>query len=304
MIGTRGEAPGRSPTESGGGPVGLIGIGLMGTAIAERLLRAGYRVIGWDVDPERRSALTAMGGTLAEGSAGVVASCDRVLLSLPSDQVVAHVLRSADVPLHAGQFILDTSTGAPTAAAEQAARLACRGVAYLDATISGSSQQLRDNEAVFLVGAAAEPLEDCREILECLTRTLIHCGPPGSGARMKLITNLVLGLNRAALAEGLAFAEAVGVEPSIALRVLRLSMAYSRVMDVKGQKMLDADFAPQARLSQHLKDVRLMLREASEAGQSLPLSETHRRLLEQADADGWGDLDNSAVINAIRGSRP
>ena len=106
----------------------------------------------------------------------------------------------------------------------------------------------------------------------------IYVGPCGSGARMKLVSNLVLGLNRAALAEGLVFAQALGVDGEAALQVLINSMAYSRTMDTKGQKMIQGDFRTQARLSQHLKDVRLILEAAAEAGQSLPLTEVHRQL--------------------------
>ena len=113
---------------------------------------------------------------------------------------------------------------------------------------------------------------------------------------MKLVSNLVLGLNRAALAEALVYAVGIGVDPASALEVLRGSMAYSRVMDVKGQKMLDEDFTVQARLSQHLKDVRLILA----SGVTLPLSETHRQLLEQAETIGLGEVDNSAIIKAIQ----
>jgi 3-hydroxyisobutyrate dehydrogenase-like beta-hydroxyacid dehydrogenase len=113
---------------------------------------------------------------------------------------------------------------------------------------------------------------------------------------MKLVSNLVLGLNRAALAEALVYALGIGVDPASALEVLRGSMAYSRVMDVKGQKMLDEDFTVQARLSQHLKDVRLILA----SGVTLPLSETHCQLLEQAEAMGLGEVDNSAIIKAIQ----
>ena len=112
---------------------------------------------------------------------------------------------------------------------------------------------------------------------------------------MKLVTNLVLGLNRAALAEGLAFAEAAGVDPQAALEVLRGSAAYSRQMDTKGDTMLTGDYAPVARLSQHLKDVRLMLALADRTGLSLPLSNTHRELLERAEDLGLGELDNSAI---------
>ena len=116
---------------------------------------------------------------------------------------------------------------------------------------------------------------------------------------MKLVSNLVLGLNRAALAEGLVFAQALGLDAEAALEVLLNSMAYSRTMDTKGRKMIAGDFRTQARLSQHLKDVRLILAAAAEAGQVLPLSETHRRLLETAEAAGFGDADNSAVVRAF-----
>ena len=120
--------------------------------------------------------------------------------------------------------------------------------------------------------------------------------------KMKLVSNLVLGLNRAALAEGLAFAEAIGIAPAAALEVLTGSMAYSRAMDAKGRKMIEGDFTVQARLSQHLKDVHLMLRAAAAAGMSLPLADTHRRLMEQAEAEGFGDLDNSAIIKVLQKS--
>ena len=128
----------------------------------------------------------------------------------------------------------------------------------------------------------------------------MHVGPSGAGARLKLVTNLVLGLNRAALAEGLAFAEAMRLDPRQTLAVLQASAAYSRIMDTKGEKMIGGDFRPVARLSQHLKDVRLMRRAAAEEALPLPLTETHCELLERAEAHGWGELDNSAIIKVLR----
>ena len=115
---------------------------------------------------------------------------------------------------------------------------------------------------------------------------------------MKLLTNLVLGLNRAALAEGLAFAETIGLSQETALDVLMKTMAYSRIMDTKGQKMVERDFATQAKLSQHLKDVRLIFEAAEAGGRELPLSAAHRQLLAEAEARGFGEADNSAVIEA------
>ena len=108
----------------------------------------------------------------------------------------------------------------------------------------------------------------------------------GTAAKMKLVTNLVLGLNRAALAEGLVLASSFGLDPQLTLEVLQASAAYSKAMDAKGAKMIGGDFAPQARLSQHLKDVRLLLAAAARTGRTLPLSETHRKLLEFAESLG------------------
>lgn len=131
-----------------------------------------------------------------------------------------------------------------------------------------------------------------------------YLGSWGNAGKMKLATNLVLGLNRAALAEGLVFAEAVGLSPDDALNVLLNSPAYSRIMDAKGPKMVHGDFEPQARLAQHIKDVRLMLDEAARSGASLPMSTTHLQLLEEAVAARLGELDNSAIIRAIKDRKP
>lgn len=279
--------------------VGLIGIGLMGTALAERLVAAKFNVLGWDVSPDRRDALATIGGGVATGVDQVLATCHRVVLSLPSHDTVAAVLQSAVHSLRPGQILIDTSTGDPEAAVQQAALLARRDIEYLDATISGSSQQLRDRTAVFLVGGSEQAYRMCDDILQCLSSKTHHVGPAGSGARMKLVTNLVLGLNRAALAEGLWFAQSLGLDLQQTLYLLRESMSYSRIMDTKGEKMLQGDFTPQAKLSQHLKDVHLMLAAAGQANAALPLTETHRGLLETAVRMGLGDLDNSAILRAI-----
>jgi 2-hydroxy-3-oxopropionate reductase len=113
---------------------------------------------------------------------------------------------------------------------------------------------------------------------------------------MKLVVNLVLGLNRAVLAEGLALAEACGIDLAVALGVLKATPAWSAAMDTKGPKMIARDFAPQARLSQHLKDVRLIRELAKRTSANVPLSDAHEQLLMQAVAMGLGDADNSAVL--------
>ena len=277
-------------------PVGLIGLGLVGSALAERLLAAGKRVVGWDIDPGRVAALGESGGKDAQE---VFSSCQRVLLSLPSHREVADVIQAAGSSLNRGLTIIDTTTGDPASTEELAASLAERGIAYLDATISGSSAQVRAGSVTLMVGGDAESFAASADIFESIGRQTFHTGPAGTGAKMKLVTNLVLGLNRAALAEGLAFAEALGLDPTLSLAVMRGSAAYSKTMDTKGERMIHGDFAPDARLSQHLKDVRLIVDIGRRAGLPMSLSAAHRAVLEDAEAAGCGELDNSAIIKVL-----
>lgn len=277
--------------------VGLVGVGLLGKALAERLLRAGFSVVGYDVNSERGQALAALGGRAAD-SLGEIACCSRVLLSLPDTPIVETVLHELGPQLRAGTYLVDTTTGDPERTAALGANLARQGIHYLDATISGSSEQVRAGEAVVMVGGEPASSERCADLFACFAKEWFHVGPWGSGARMKLVINLVLGLNRAVLAEGLSLARASGLDLRETLRVLRAGAAYSRVMDTKGQKMIAGEFQPQARLAQHLKDVRLILAEAERVGALVPLSQVHRDLLEWVEARGWGEEDNAAVIRA------
>jgi 3-hydroxyisobutyrate dehydrogenase-like beta-hydroxyacid dehydrogenase len=277
--------------------LGVIGLGLMGTALTERLLEHGYRVAVWNRTRDKAAPLIARG---AHWSDNPLADCRRAIISLYTSEVVAEVLQQMEAGLRSEQIIVDTTTGEPEQTAALGGRLAARGVQYLDAPISGSSQQTRDGQATVIVGGDRTTFDACADLWPVMGAKVFHVGPCGSAARMKLISNLVLGLNRAVLAEGLAFAEAIGVAPAAALEVLKGSNAYSRAMDVKGRKLVERDYTVQAKLSQHLKDVRLMLDAARVAGLSLPLTDTHRRLLDQAEAAGLGELDNSAILEVLR----
>lgn len=283
----------RSPT------VGLIGLGLIGGALSERLLGSGHRVLGWDIDPERAAALRQRGGEVAGDTQEVFATCRRVLLSLPSHREVADVVRSAEPALTRGLTIIDATTGDPAATQELARVLGERGITYLDATISGSSAQVRAGEAALMVGGDPESVAASADIFQAIARQTFHTGAVGTGAKMKLVTNLVLGLNRAGLAEGLAFAGSLGLDPTLSLAVMRGTAAYSRIMDTKGERMVHGDFAPDARLSQHLKDVRLIVDIGQQAGLPMPLSVAHRAVLEAAEAAGCGELDNSSIIRVL-----
>ena len=278
--------------------IGMIGLGLMGTAMTERFLEHGYSVRVWNRSKDKADPLLPLGAIWSDNP---LAECDRVIISLYTTPVVEEVLEQLKAGLHAGQTLIDTTTGEPEQATALANRLAQLGVRYLDAPISGSSEQTRRGEATVLVGGGRETFDECADLWAIMGQRVFPVGAVGSAAKMKLVSNLVLGLNRAALAEALIYAESINVDPAAALEVLKGSMAYSKVMDVKGRKMLDRDYSVQARLSQHLKDVVLILETARQQGVDLPLSTVHRQLLEEAERRGFGQQDNCSVIEAWRG---
>jgi 3-hydroxyisobutyrate dehydrogenase-like beta-hydroxyacid dehydrogenase/NAD(P)-dependent dehydrogenase (short-subunit alcohol dehydrogenase family) len=181
-----------------------------------------------------------------------------------------------------------------------AARLDARGITFIEAPLSGSSQQIAAGEATLLLGGEAGALQACEPVLSAISGKRIHVGGAGMGAKAKLATNLVLGLNRAALAEGMVFAESLGIAPEQFLALVLASPATSGAAEAKGRMMVAEDFAPQSRIHQHLKDVKLMIQGAAAEGQQLPLSETHAALMRAAIAAGDGELDNAAIIRELR----
>jgi len=284
--------------------IGLIGLGLVGTALADILLQRGFKLlIGFDIDERRCSVLRERGVTIAQCPQHVASLVDHVILSLPDSAVVDQVLSRPDGILKSDTlpaFCIDTTTGDPDDSVSFARLCADRDMAYLDATISGSSRQIAARQAVFMIGGEQRAFAACQSLLETLSKKVCYLGPSGSGSSAKLASNLILGLNRVVLAEGLVLAEKLGLDLERFLDLVKQTPAYSRAMDVKGQKMIDQDFAPDARIRQHLKDVRLILQHAEKHGQELPLSSVHLNILAEAIAAGDGDLDNAAVIRELR----
>jgi 3-hydroxyisobutyrate dehydrogenase-like beta-hydroxyacid dehydrogenase len=280
-------------------PIGLIGIGLLGSALAERMLAAGMTLVGYDRDPAACQRLLRLGGEAMDTAGQVASRCRTLVLCLPDSSVVRSVVESLGESLTADVLLIDATTGDPDETAALAQRLAGRGIGYVDATIAGSSDQARRGEAVILSGGEAETITRARPVLDTWSSKLFHVGPPGSGARMKLVVNLVLGLNRAVLAEGLSLARTCGIDPAAALEVLKATPAYSTAMDAKGPKMISGDFTPVARLAQHLKDVRLIRELALRHRAATPLSDIHEELLARGVELGLGDADNSAIIRVF-----
>lgn len=285
--------------------VGLIGIGLLGTALARRLLDAGYHVVGFDVAAARREEFGRMRGEPVESVAEVARRCSTILIAVMTIAQVEEVIEGSGGVLEAGPahspgIALCVSTCDPHRIESLAARAARRGLAFLDTPVSGTSQQVMRGEGFGLIAGDRQAAATAAPVLNVIFPRNQFLGPAGDGTKTKLAINHILGLNRVALAEGLVFAETLGLDLPNFLAAARQSAAYSQIMDVKGDMMIKGDFKPVSKVSQHLKDVRTMLGEARRNGQTLPMLSTLADVLEACERNGDGDCDNAITINEIR----
>jgi len=280
------------------GTIGIAGLGLMGRAFAGRLVQAGHRVLACDV----RSVEAPAGVELQVGLADLAAQCDAILLSVFDTAQVEYVLFGPEGLAAAGLRapILCTSTCDPDEIAGIAERCAKQGIEFLELPFSGTSQQVARGDGVGLVGGDERLAQRLAPVLDVLCPRRQYVGRCGDAGRAKLAVNLVLGLHRAALAEGLNFGRRIGLDPARLLQILQGSAAASSVMPVKGPLMVQRRYdAPQSRVDQSLKDFGLIRALGRRAGQPLPLAEVYVQLLESCLARGEGEQDNAIIHEAI-----
>lgn len=286
-------------------PVGLIGIGLMGTAITRRLRGAGLDVVGYDVDPRGAERLAALGGRHSGSIADIARTCRHVVLAVFDTAQVEDVVEGAGGLLSvppAGRVVeiaLNTSTCEPDRVASLAGRVAERGLHLVELPVSGTSDQVARGDGVGLVAGDRAAAEAAKAVIAAICPRTYYMGAPGNGARTKLAVNHILGLNRAALAEGLVFAERLGLPLDAFLEAAKGSAAYSQIMDVKGAKMIARDFSPHGKVAQSLKDFSMILGNASRLGQPLPLAAVYAELMTACVAAGESEADNCAIIAEI-----
>lgn len=287
-------------------PVGVIGMGLMGTACARRLLGAGHAVLGFDIDAAKVLAFAAHGCQTAPSVAAISEVCRKVVLCVFNTEQVEQTLEGpggllATLPRDAAPLVtVCTSTCDPDRIAALVGRLPAGRVLFVEAPVSGTSDQMARGEALGLIGGDPAAAEEARDVLDAICPRRHHLGAAGNGGRAKLAINLILGVTRAALAEGLVFAERLGLDSAAFLAVARDSAAYSQVMDVKGGKMVKRDWKPHGKITQTLKDFLLMQEQAASHGQELPLGRTYIDLVQGCVAAGEGEWDNAAVMEEIR----
>jgi len=278
----------------------------MGTACARRLAQARFDVLAYDVDSEKVAAVAVVGAQPAASIAEVARACDTMVLAVFTTDQVEQVVEGAGGVLEAladtqgTRVLICTSTCDPDRLAALAARVGPRGTLLLEVPISGTSRQVAAGEGVGLVGGDRTLMERTAQVLDAICPRRYYLGSVGSGSRAKLAVNLILGLNRAAVAEGLVFAERLGLDRSAFLEVARGSAAYSQAMDIKGPLMARREYRePQSRVDQSLKDFRLMLEQARAARQELPFATVYAELLEDCMRQGEGPWDNAAIAEAI-----
>jgi 3-hydroxyisobutyrate dehydrogenase-like beta-hydroxyacid dehydrogenase len=286
-------------------PVGLVGLGLVGNALAQRLLAVGFEVMGYDIREEARAAFQTAHGRVAASPRAIGAVCPVVVLAVFDTAGAVETVEGSEGLIAGGavRAVIDCSTGIPEALEALARRLSARYIDLVEAPLSGSSSQIAAGDATLLLGGDGAAIDALAPWLSALSSKRIHVGGAGAGARAKLATNLVLGLNRAALAEGMVLAESMGIAPARFLELVLATPARSDAALAKGAMMVAEDFAPQSRIRQHLKDVDLMLDNGRRSGQRLPLSETHAALMRAAVAAGDGELDNAAILRQLRRER-
>jgi 2-hydroxy-3-oxopropionate reductase len=281
--------------------IGFVGLGLMGGAMAKNLLADGYPVIGYDIDREKSAEIAKAGANIAQDLETLPAQVDVIILSLPNSSVVDEVVINGLKLLAAPRkelILIDTTTADPNMSKQLAEQLKEKEIKMLDATISGTSKMCQEKDITFMVGGGQAAYESSEHIFSVLGKKTYFLGENGSGALMKLIVNLVLGLNRFVLAEGLALGKKAGMNQHQLLEVLKNSAAYSRAMDMKGEKMIEKDFEPpEGKLAFHLKDVNLILDLAKGLNFPIPLSSLHAQALTSLVAKDRGSWDNSAIIS-------
>src|SRR5712692_9486892 len=276
--------------------IGIVGLGLLGHAIASRLIKAGHAVVGFDVVPDRVSALAAMGGKSAPSAAAVAQSVEAVCTLLPSLATAEAVILGADGILAGARpdlAVIQMSTISPTLTERLAREVTARGLGFLDCPVSGTSSMVERGEGIFFVGGDRALFERWRPVLESVLARAVLVGRVGQAMVLKLVANLLVALNSAAAAEALTLAR------KAALDVVNASAAASSMLKVRGPMIVRGEFAPQMKLDLFMKDIHLMQEAASAVGAHLPFTDLAERLYAAAQAAGHGGEDLAVVVTAL-----
>jgi len=284
--------------------VGIVGMGLMGQAFVHNMRKSQFIVQGYDVDPRRMDDLKNEGGHPVDTPADAAKGVSCLITSLPNSAIVREAVHGTNGILEGaeeGLCVCDTTTSRPDDSERISAELAERGIKFLDAAVSGTSTMAQAGDLIVIAGGNQADFEACRPVFAGFSRAAYYMGPAGSGARTKLVINLILGGNRLALAEGLILGDKMGLGLDNLLEVVKDGASGSKTMVDKGPKMISGDYSKQGQIKTALKDTRLMIEEGQRVGAPMLLTNTYTQILQAAYEKGYAEKDTVAFIEILRG---
>jgi 3-hydroxyisobutyrate dehydrogenase-like beta-hydroxyacid dehydrogenase len=286
-------------------PVGFVGLGIMGSRMAASLARAGHPVAVYNRTREKAEAWVAEhGGRVADTPRDAADGAAAVITMVVDGAQVEEVLLAEDGAVHGaapGTLFIDCSTIAPADARRIGASLAERGMAFVDAPVSGSSPKAETGTLTIMAGGSEEDFARAQPFFDAMGETILHVGPLGHGQTVKVISNAVSATNAATLAQALVVGKATGVDLEALVAVLGASSSASTMVTLKAKPMLAHDYTPLFRLEHMLKDVRICLEESAAAGAPFPSAAVARELYNAAMGRGLADEDFAAVLEAVEG---
>ena len=279
--------------------ISVIGLGLMGTPIATLLMKAGYRVTGFDIIRKQMSNLVSLGLKAANSPKEAAKGADLVILSLPNWNAVLEAVEGKNgvaAGARKGQIVMDTSTSPPWESRALGERLARKEIDWMDVPISGSSAQARIGNMVFMAGGKRSVFDRIKPVLDRIGKKTVYAGKMGDGATLKLVINHTLYLNQAAAIEGLVLGMKAGLEPDVLFDVITSGAASSDLLISRGKDMLSGIFSPKGPVVIANKDLALSLETAKRWGVVLPVGALYQQLLLKAHYNGWDREDATAVM--------
>jgi 3-hydroxyisobutyrate dehydrogenase len=286
------------------GRIAFLGLGTMGTAMAANLVRAGFDVTGWNRTPGRAAELVGLGLATADSPAGAVRDADIVVICVSDTPDVEAVLFGPGGVVDGareGTLVIDCSTIAPSGSWDFAARLRERGIAMIDAPVSGGSEGAQKATLTLFVGGDAADVERGRPVLAAMGRTITHVGPIGAGQAVKAVNQVILAGAYLGVAEGIVLAIKAGLDVEQVVAALGGGAAQSWVLENRSGRMLANDYPLGFKVSLHRKDLGIALELADQLGAALPVSALAAQLESGLIARGHGDDDMSALARTIRG---
>jgi 2-hydroxy-3-oxopropionate reductase len=282
--------------------IAFIGLGIMGGPMASNLVKAGHDVVGANRSQPAVDAFVAAGGRGASSAADAAREADIVITMVPdSDDVEAVVLGEDGVydAMRTGALHVDMSSIRPDVAVSVAAAARDRGLRALDAPVSGGEQGAIEASLSIMVGGERADFDDALPVLEAVGKTIVHCGPSGSGQTVKAANQLIVAGTIELVAEAIVFLEAYGVDTEAAVAVLAGGLAGNRILDRKAEGMLARRFEPGFRIDLHHKDMGIVTAAAREKGVVIPLGALVAQLIASLRAQGHGGLDHSALLKVV-----